>query len=103
MRSYKKPKGKNNHKYNIYQDGDSTLYYRYGHLHREEGPAYIDNTTKHKIYYRYGKKHRNDGPAEMIGDEHDFYLGGIRYDFPTWLTNTDVPDNVKAHLILLYG
>jgi len=103
MKNYKRPKGKNDHKYTIYQYDGLTQYYRYGTLHREEGPAYIDNTSEHKIYYRYGTKHRADGPAEIIGDETDFYLKGIRYDFSSWITKTDAPDDVKAHLILLYG
>ena len=104
MKNYKRPKSRGDHKYTIFQDGPLTMYYRYGRLHRDEGPAYIDSEAKRKIYYKYGKIHRNDGPSDIIENYfYDFHLNGVRYDFDEWITLTDAPDNVKAHLILLYG
>jgi hypothetical protein len=104
MKNYKRPKSKGDHKYTIYQDGNITMYYRYGCLHREKGAAYIDHTVNRKIYYRYGKIHRNDGPADIIENEFsDFYLNGERYNFDEWVNKTNASDEVKAHLILLYG
>ncbi len=104
MKNYKKPKGKDDHKYTIYHYGDMTMYYRFGYLHRDKGAAYIDRGVNRKIYYRYGKIHRNDGPADIIeGEFADFYWNGERYDFNEWINKTDVAEDKKAHLILLYG
>lgn len=45
----------------VYNDG-SQRWYRYGKLHREDGPAVIRADGSQK-WYRNGEMHREDGPA----------------------------------------
>ena len=100
----KKPKGKGNHKYTIHNYDDMTIYYRFGKMHRDEGPAYYDHAIKQKIWYQYGKIHRNDGPAIVYDrDEYYFYWHDTEMDFDTWIKWTTAPEEKKAELILKYG
>jgi hypothetical protein len=56
-------------------DGDKR-WYQYGQLHREDGPA-IERPDGSKEWLRYGKHHREDGPATVSrnGSER-WYLNG---------------------------
>jgi len=52
------------------KDDGSTVekYYRYGKLHRENGPAFIERNadgSTYDGYYRDGKHHREEGPARV--------------------------------------
>lgn len=75
-------------------------WYRYGHLHRTDGPAVIgwDGTT---IWYRYGKRHRVDGPAviKLNGDETWYWRGSFhRVDGPA--INTQHREEWRRHGML---
>ena len=52
------------------------LWYKEGHLHREDGPA-IEWANGDKVWFIEGKRHRLDGPAiEYIGGYKEYhYLG----------------------------
>lgn len=99
----KKTKGKGNHKYTIHNYDGMTIYYRFGHMHRDEGPAYYDHIVKQKIWYQYGKIHRVDGPALIQGDEEFFYWHDTIMEFDTWIKWTTAPEEKKAELIIKYG
>jgi hypothetical protein len=55
-------------------------------LHREDGPAYVENYHKggirYQAYYKYNVKHREDGPAEIeyYNDGNYCNLGTPRYE-----------------------
>lgn len=98
-----RPKGKGNHKYTIHQYDDMTIYYRFGNIHRDEGPAYYDHIVKQKIWYQYGKIHRVDGPALIQGDDEIFYWHDTPMEFDTWIKWTTAPEEKKAELIIKYG
>jgi len=76
----------------IYEDG-TTVWYRCGELHRENGPAIEDaNGTKH--WYQNGQLHREDGPAvEWADGTKEWWLKGLRHreDGPAFIS----PDGDK--------
>ncbi|MDR1191299.1 MAG: hypothetical protein LBK60_06515 [Verrucomicrobiales bacterium] len=51
----------------IWADG-SIVYYQNGQVHRDRGPACIDQVSKVRMWYQKGRLHRDHGPA-VIGDE----------------------------------
>lgn len=61
----------------ITSSGSIVYYHRNGHVHREDGPAYI--TTKGYVKY---------------------CLHGVEYDFDEWIKRTPIPDEDKVLLIL---
>lgn len=81
------------------------MYYRYGKLHRDEGPAIIDVEADERVYYQYGRIHREDGPAFICNkhNEYEFYYKGDCYPLIDWLRLVAIPDEKKAELILRYG
>ena len=57
------------------------LYYKPGTnmLHREDGPAYVDQDG-YKAWYKEGKRHREDGPAQMWPEgTNEWYKDGKRH------------------------
>lgn len=95
-----------------------------GRTHREDGPAYINDTVKewwihgrkHReygpaieytdgdwVWYKNGKKHREDGPAEKFSDELLWWLNGKEYtSFDSWLKALNVSESTKLMLALKY-
>jgi len=66
--------------YSIEVTEDGTRYwYRYGELHREDGPA-CEYANGDRHWYLNGQRHREDGPAveDADGDRH-WYLNGQRH------------------------
>ena len=45
----------------------TALYFRYGVLHRDHGPAVIRPEGDLR-WYQFGKEHRDDGPAIIYAD-----------------------------------
>lgn len=55
--------------FSTYQDGTwktprgEQIWIKDGKLHRDDGPAFIDEFGSHTEWYKNGKPHRIDGPA----------------------------------------
>lgn len=49
------------------QPDGTILFYRYGVLHRDGGPAVVGPYGEER-WYRFGKEHREDGPAIVRAD-----------------------------------
>jgi len=47
-------------------------YYKDGLLHREDGPAWVENYQQK--YYKNGELHREDGPAIINEEKEEYYL-----------------------------
>ena len=77
-----------------------------GKLHREDGPAFIhpDGTRE---WYQRGMLHRIDGPAIEISinetPKRSWWLNDKSYQFETWQSMLDIPDEEKVMLKLKYG
>jgi hypothetical protein len=50
-----------------------------GHLHCDDGPAYISPPTGAKGWYRDGKRHRIDGPAMEWPDAKEWWVDGRQF------------------------
>lgn len=73
-------------------------------LHREDGPAYVENyhngSVKYQAYYRYNIKHREDGPASIYYHDNGnisscyYYKNGFshREDGPAYISYHDNRD-----------
>jgi len=65
------------------RNGKHSIYYtiRYSKIfHREDGPAVIYDGGRQKRWYRYGKLHRVDGPAIITSDlVEEWYIDGKRH------------------------
>jgi hypothetical protein len=50
-------------------------------LHRDGGqPAYLSANGKHREFYKYGNLHREDGPAKELADGgYEYFLNGLRH------------------------
>jgi hypothetical protein len=74
--------------YNTDHDGNNR-WYKYGKLHREDGPA-AEYITGDKAWFLDGKLHREDGPAVEYAD------GRITW----WIDNTKLtPANFAAKML----
>lgn len=84
------------------QFGNITMYQKYGGLHNDRGPAYIDSDEQIVQYYRYGKLHRTDGPAYINKTHgyHKWYLNGKYYEFSDWCKITPLDKDRLTMLIL---
>jgi hypothetical protein len=68
-----------------YRYGGECWYNDAGRFHRDDGPAFSDNTG-HKEYWCNGKLHRLDGPAiEYCDGGKVWYINGIRYSEENYL------------------
>ena len=73
----------------IKPQNDIEVYYRDGHIHRENGPAMI--SPRASKWYKYGNLHRLDGPAvirhsvnkfEPINpSKYEWWVNGYQYSF----------------------
>lgn len=81
-----------------------TMYQKYGSLHNDRGPAYIDSHKQIVQYYRYGKLHRVNGPAYINKKYgyHLWYLNGKQYEFSDWCKKTSLDKDSLAMLILTH-
>ncbi|MBO7803469.1 hypothetical protein [Burkholderia pseudomallei] len=62
-----------------YQENGIELWYFNDQLHREDGPACVEDDGT-QSWYVYGKLHRTDGPAVIWGDgSQEWYLNGERH------------------------
>ncbi len=86
------------------QDDGTVLFFLYGVLHRDHGPAVIGPGGE-KRWYQFGKEHREDGPAiERADGSKEWFRHGkhhredgpateSRYTTPRWYLNgEDWPD-----------
>ena len=79
-----------------------------GEIHREDGPARINNEFEQ--WFRHGKLHREDGPAATYfddvlaanGSKFEWWLDGEEYSFNSWLRLTNLSDEQKVFLKLKY-
>lgn len=58
-----------------------------GRFHREDGPAAecIKGMDKGcKYYYIHGMVHRENGPAILENDYESYWFNGIKYPFEDW-------------------
>jgi hypothetical protein len=62
-------------------EDDHMRWYHNGRLHRDGGPAIInnDNGKTTQKWYRHGKQHRDDGPATIMSDRKEWWVNGRRY------------------------
>ena len=100
-----------------------------GYLHKEGGPAYINNHTKewhkHGLLHRYdapavflsngievwyvnGRQHRLDGPAVTFpkntkDSQFEWWYKHNRYTFEDWCTLSEKTESEIVYLKLLYG
>jgi hypothetical protein len=59
---------------------NTITYHKNGKIHRDVGPAYIDNRFGDKYWYKNGKIHRENGPAvEWCDGTKKWYLNGKYY------------------------
>jgi hypothetical protein len=68
-------------KYLIDGGVNAFTHYRYGELHRINGPAIVF-TDGDCAYYQYGDRHRVDGAARMITGKRiviEWYRRGVRH------------------------
>lgn len=55
----------------------TVMCFRYGVLHRDDGPAIIKAGGGEFWYYQFGKLHREDGPAVIRADGmKEYWLNG---------------------------
>lgn len=65
-------------------------WYKDGLLHREDGPAVIDNNGN-QFWFQYGKNHREDGPAVkyVSGNQYWFKWGKLHREDGPAVTNSN--------------
>lgn len=74
------------------------MWHKHGKLHRENGPAYIEQRSnvnlEREIWCKNGKMHRDDGPADIItlndGIQKSWYKNGKLHrdnDLPAYIEN----------------
>lgn len=54
-------------------------------LHRDNGPALIENNGRRFRWYQNGKLHRENGPAMIASYTESYYLNGQYYEFQEWV------------------
>lgn len=73
-------------------------WWREGVLHREDGPAI--ECKNFKAWYKYGKLHKEDGPAVIYrGGESEWYINDVNYsegEFNHWLEKRQL--NERLHI-----
>lgn len=75
-----------------------------GRLHSYDDKPAIVYTHDTKVWYKYGKIHREDGPAiEWVNGDMQFYLNNKCYRFDVWIKETPVTDEQRLELIMKYG
>ena len=82
------------------------VYYKFGYIHRADGPAMI--TATDKKWYKDGRLHRADGPAVIRdrapGRPLEWHWYGIACkDFDHWSSVAAISDEEKVMLKLTYG
>ena len=80
-------------------------YYYNGLLHRNDGPAFIDNDIK---WYQHGVLHREDGPARLIRSGYIYHttMSGAVYPILTdcileWYINGKLIKNLKIKMNII--
>ena len=72
--------------YTVKEDGNLQEWYLDGKLHREDGPAFIDDN--YKEWWINDEKHREDGPAVIDGNYKEWYLNNVEYTEEEFLAKT---------------
>ena len=84
----------------IIEEDDTLIYYLNGELHREDGPAFIwgDGTV---FYYLNGSLHREDGPAIIRTDGTVSYFINGKNITKEWIIENNIPEDWdNSHKIL---
>ena len=56
-----------------------------GQYHREDGPAFEENSSEYKSYWINGKIHREDGPARILcNGDYQYWLNDKQYSKEDW-------------------
>lgn len=78
-------------------------WYQHNKRHRLDGPA-CEWPTGRLEWWQNGLMHRTDGPAfkDKFGGL-EWWLKGEMYEFEAWLSQTDLPDQEKLMIRLIYG
>lgn len=55
------------------------FWYKYGKLHRVDGPAMLSTDLLYQAWYQYDKLHRVDGPALIQRDSEQWFYRGKKH------------------------